>query len=611
MASNKISVTDLDFDDIKANLKSYLKVQTQFQDYDFDGSGMDVLLDVLAYNTHYMGYYANMVSNEMFLDSASLRSSVVSHAKHLNVIPTSITAPTAYLNMTFTPPTSPTSLTIAKDTQFKTVISGISYNFTTTTATTIIPISGVYSVNNLVIKEGIILTNSYTANLADPGQRFLIPNANVDTSAVTVKVQNSASDSTVVTYADGNAFDITTITSTQKVYFLQEVEEQKYEIFFGDGAVGKQLADGNIIFIEYLITNGVAGNKASSFTASGTVAGLTSANYTLTVATAATGGAAIESIRSLKNNAPKLYQAQKRSTTKEDYKALLLGERTDIESLTVYGGEEASPPVYGKVYIAIKPTGNTSYSNTTKDAIKTVILKKSNVVTVIPEIVDPIFYYILVETIINYDPVVLITTEDILKSAIDTSINSYFISNLQKFDQKFRYSVLTKAIDNTDSSIRNSKTSVKYQMRITPATLGTTNTYTLEFNAPLTKSTVVSTAFTASDGNTYYLLDDGAGIIKVVRAIYTSGVVTTYTPTTYFTLPDGSTNQGTIDYTTGKVVLNNFNPYLITDGTSNIKFTVTPDTNNQDVTPLREQILTTDTIDTAAIVVNMVAETII
>ncbi len=287
------------------------------------------------------------------------------------------------------------------------------------------------------------------------------------------------------------------------------------------------------------------------------------------------------------------------------------GERTDIESLTVYGGEEASPPVYGKVYIAIKPTGNTSYSNTTKDAIKTSILKKSNVVTVIPEIVDPIFYYILIETTVNYDPVVLLTTEDILKSTITLSINSYFTNNLQKFDQKFRYSVLTKTIDNTDIAIRNSKTSVKYQMRLTPTTLGTTDTYILEFNAPLTKSTVVSTAFTASDGNTYYLLDDGAGIIKVVRAIYTSGVVTTYNPTTYFTLPDGSMNQGTIDYTTGKVVLNNFNPYIITDGTSNIKFTVIPDTNNQDITPLREQILTTDTTDTAAIVVNMVAETII
>ena len=611
MASNKISVTDLEFDSIKSNLKNYLSAQTQFQDYDFTGSSMDVLLDVLAYNTHYMGYYANMLGNEMFLDTASLRSSVVSHAKHLNVIPTSVTAPTAYLNMTFTPDNSPTSLTIAKDTQFKTVISGINYIFTTTTATTIVPSSGVYSVTNLAIKEGTLLTKSYTVDLADPNQRFLIPNSSVDTSTVAVRVQNSASDTTVVTWADGNALDITTITSTQKVYFLQEVEEQKYEIFFGDGAVGKQLAHGNVVYIEYLITGGSSANKASTFTATGTVAGLTSANYTLTTATAATGGAAIESMKSLKNNAPKLYQAQKRSTTKDDYKALLLGERTDIESITVYGGEEASPPVYGKVYIAIKPTGNTSYSNTTKDAIKTTILKKSNVVTVIPEIVDPIFYYVLVETTVNYDPVVLLTTEDILKAAITTSINGYFTNNLQKFDQKFRYSNLTKIIDNTDNAIRNSKTSIVYQMRITPASLGTTSSYTLEFNAPLTKSTVVSTAFTTSDGNTYYLQDDGAGIIKVVRAIYTNGVITAYTPTTYFTIADGSQNQGTIDYDTGKVVLNNFNPYTILDGTSTIKFNVTPGTNNQDIAPLREQILTTDLTDVAGIVVNMVAETIV
>jgi len=611
MASNKISVTDLEFDSIKSNLKAHLKAQTQFQDYDFDGSSMDVLMDVLAYNTHYMAYYANMLGNEMFLDTASLRSSVVSHTKHLNVIPTSVTAPTAYLNMTFTPDNSPVSLTVAKDTQFKTVISGNNYTFTTTTATTIFPVSNVYSVSNLAIKEGTLLNNAYTVDLADTNQRFLIPNTNVDTSTVTVKVQNSASDSTVVTWADGNSLDVTTISSTQKVYFLQEVEEQKYEIFFGDGAVGKQLVDGNIVYIEYLVTGGVLANKASTFTASGTVAGQTSANYTLTTAVAATGGAAIESMKSLKNNAPKLYQAQKRSTTKDDYKALLLQERSDIESVTIFGGEDASPPVYGKVYIAIKPTGNTSYSNTTKDEIKSSILKKSNVVTVIPEIIDPIFYYVLIDTVVNYDPVVLLTTEDILKASIATSINGYFTSNLQKFDQKFRYSNLTKIIDNTDNAIRNSKTTIKYQIRIAPQTLATTASYTLEFNVPLTKSTVVSTAFTASDGNTYYLLDDGAGIIQVVRAIYTNGVVTSYAPTTYFTLPSGSTNQGTIDYTTGKIVLNNFNPYAITDGTANIKFTVTPDTNNQDVTPLREQILTTDTTDTAAVVITMVSETII
>ena len=607
MASNKIAITDLEFDAIKSNLKSYLSAQTTFQDYDFEGSGMDVLLDILAYNTHYMGYYANMIGNEMFMDSASLRESVVSHAKHLNVIPNSVTAPTAYLNMTFTPPTSPTSLTIAKDTKFTTSISATSYTFTTTAATTFIPAAGVYSVTNLAIKEGKILNKSYTVDLADTTQRFLIPNATVDTSTISVTVQNSSSDTTVVSWADGNSLDVTTITSTQKVYFLQEVEEGKYELIFGDGAVGKQLADGNIIFIEYLVTGGVTANQASSFTAVGSVAGLTSANYTLTVASAASGGAAAESINSLKNNAPKLYQAQKRATTKDDYKAILLAERNDIDSITIYGGEDASPPVYGKVYIAVKPTGNTSYSNTAKDDIKTAILKKTNVVTVIPEIVDPIFYYLLITTTVNYDPVTLLISENTLKSTIDTSITDYFTSDLQKFDQKFRYSVLTKKIDNTDSAIRNSKTSIKYQMRITPVTLATAATYTMEFNVPLTIGTLSSTSFTASDGNTYSLVDDSAGIVKNART--TSGVVDS--PAVYFTLPAGSTTQGTIDYTTGKVIVSSFTPYTITDATTSIKMNVTPLVNNQDITPLREQILTIDSTDSTAIVVNMVAETII
>ena len=607
MASNKIAITDLEFDAIKSNLKSYLSAQTTFQDYDFEGSGMDVLLDILAYNTHYMGYYANMIGNEMFMDSASLRESVVSHAKHLNVIPTSVTAPTAYLNMTFTPPSSPISLTIAKDTKFTTSISATSYTFTTTTATTITPVAGVYSVTNLAIKEGKILNKSYTADLADTTQRFIIPNATVDTSTISVTVQNSSSDTTVVSWADGNALDVTTITSTQKVYFLQEVEEGKYELIFGDGAVGKQLADGNIIFIEYLVTGGIVANKASSFTAVGSVAGLSSENYTLTVASAASGGADVESIGSLKNNAPKLYQAQKRATTKDDYKAILLAERSDIDSITIYGGEDAWPPVYGKVFIAVKPTGNTSYSNTAKDDIKTAILKKTNVVTVIPEIVDPIFYYLLITTTVNYDPVTLLISENILKSTIDTSITNYFTSDLQKFDQKFRYSVLTKKIDNTDSAIRNSKTSIKYQMRITPVTLATVATYTMEFNVSLTTGTLSSTSYTLSDGYTYSLVDDSAGIVKNART--TSGVIDS--PAVYFTLPAGSTTQGTIDYTTGKVILSNFTPYTITDGTTSIKMNVTPGVNNQDIIPLREQILTIDSSDSTAIVVNMVAETII
>ena len=199
------------------------------------------------------------------------------------------------------------------------------------------------------------------------------------------------------------------------------------------------------------------------------------------------------------------------------------------------------------------------------------------------------------------------TSENTLKSEIDTSITNYFTTDLQKFDQKFRYSVLTKKIDNTDSAIRNSKTSLKYQMWITPVTLATVSTYTMEFNNPVTKGSISSTSFTASDGNTYSLIDDSAGVIKNTKI--TSGVVDS--PAVYFTLPDGSTTQGTIDYTTGKVVLSNFNPYTITDGTTSIRMNVTPETNNQDITPLREQILTLDSTDSTAIVINMVAETII
>ena len=203
------------------------------------------------------------------------------------------------------------------------------------------------------------------------------------------------------------------------------------------------------------------------------------------------------------------------------------------------------------------------------------------------------------------------STEDSLKAIIDSTINSYFSTELQKFDQKFRYSVLTKKIDNTSQAVRNSKTTIKYQLRVTPSTLATASTYTLEYGNGLTKGSLTSTAFTTSDGNTYTVIDDSLGNVKLIRSTYTSGVVTVDSPVVYMTLIDGSTNLGTIDYDTGKVVLNNFTPYTISDGTSNIKITVTPSVNNADITPIREQILTTDTTDADSIKVTMIAETII
>ena len=607
-ASNKLAITDLEFDTIKGNLKSFLQAQSQFQDYDFEGAGMSVLVDLLAYNTHYMGYYANMLGNEMFLDSASLRESVVSHAKHLNVIPTSRRAAKAYLNFTFTPSGSPTYLTIAKDTKFFTSISGVSYNFTTN-KTTSIPrsTSGTYTTTGVEIIEGKILSRSYTVNGADATQRFIIPNANVDTTTITVNVQTSVGDSTVATYNDGNSYDVTTIRGFDKVYFLQEIEGQKYELTFGDGSVGKQLSDGNIIFIEYVVTTGTAANLASTFTALGSVAGLNSADYVLTTHTNATGAADIQTIESLQFQAPKLFAAQGRACTKEDYKAIVLAGRSDIESIVVYGGEDASPVQYGKVFIAVKPFGNNVFSNVSKENIKSSILQKTNMVTVIPEIIDPIFFYLLIDTTVNYDPVSNLTDEETLKTNINTSIQNYLQTNLEKFDQKFRYSKLVQDIDNTGDAIRNSKSTIKYRQLITPVVMNAPVTYTLNFNNEIEKGSIKSTSFVASDGNTYSMVDDSAGVIKLART--TAGVL--LTPAIYFVQTDGSNQQGSIDYTTGQVILTNLNPSSISDGTINIKLTVTPEQNNSDIIPLREQLLTYDVADTEAITISMVAETII
>ena len=607
-SSDKLQITDLEFDGIKSNLVTFLKGQTKFQDYDFEGSGMAVLVDLLAYNTHYMGYYANMLGNEMFLDSSSLRESVVSHAKHLNVHPTSRKASRAKLNITFTPTGSPVSLTIAKNTKFTSSIDGVAYTYATNKTTTIPRSStGTYSVTGLEIIEGRILNKAYSVVGADDTQRFVLPNPSIDISTITVNVQKSSTDSEVFTFADGNAIDVTTIKGTDRVYFLQEVEGGKYEITFGDGAIGRQLSDGNVVFIEYIVTNGTGGNFASTFTAVGSVAQLSSSQYTLTTNESATGGADAQGIESLKFQAPKLYQTQNRATTKYDYKAILLQERPDIESVTVYGGEDANPVQYGRVFIAVKLTGNNVLSETTKSSIKNSILKRVNVVTVEPIIVNPVFIYLIIDSTINYDPITNLTDEDTLKININSSIENYLQTNLEKFDQKFRHSQLVQDIDNTNNSIRNNKTLIKYQQRIAPETLNVPQTYTLYFTNAIEKGSITSTSFTGTDGNTYSLVDDSLGNIKAAKT--TNGVVDT--PKEYLIQSDGSTNQGTIDYTTGKIQLGSLRPLAITDGSSSIRFNVTPELNNSDITPLREQIITYDANEASSIIINMVAETII
>ena len=362
--ATKLEISQLDFDGIKNNLKTFLSQQDEFTDYNFEGSGMNILLDVLAYNTHYLGYNANMLANEMYLDSADQRSSVVSLAKQVGYTPKSSVSSKALIDVNINN-ASGTSVTMSRGTKFTTTVDGTSYSFVANADVSISPLDGVYKFSNLTVYEGTYLNYKYTANTTDTDQRFIIPNDNVDTSTLTVKIQNSASDSITNSYS--LATGITGLESTSKVYFLQEVENGRYEVYFGDGVLGQAVADGNIVILDYITCNRDEPNGASSFTLSGTVGGFS--DVTITTIDNAANGSGPETIKSIKYNAPRDYTAQDRAVTAEDYKVLVKSLYANAQSVQVYGGEDAATPDYGKVYISIKARSGSNLTEVTKASL--------------------------------------------------------------------------------------------------------------------------------------------------------------------------------------------------------------------------------------------------
>jgi hypothetical protein len=356
--ATKLDISQLDFDGIKDNLKTFLKQQDEFTDYDFEGSGMNILLDVLAYNTHYLGFNANMLANEMYLDSADQRSSVVSLAKQVGYTPRSASASKATIDVLVNNG-SGSSITMARGTKFTSTVDGTNYSFVNNADVSISPVDGVYKFSNLDIFEGTFLNFKYTANTSDTDQRFIIPNDNVDTTTLTVKVQESTSDSTTNTYT--LAQGITGLDSTSKVYFLQEVENGRFEVYFGDGVLGKAIADGNIIILDYVTCNRDEPNGATTFALSGNVGGFT--NVTITTVSNASNGDGPETIESIKYNAPRDYTSQDRAVTADDYKVLVKSLYANAQSVQVYGGEDAAVPDYGKVYISIKAKSGSNYQH--------------------------------------------------------------------------------------------------------------------------------------------------------------------------------------------------------------------------------------------------------
>ena len=594
--ANKLDISQLDFDGIKDNLKTFLKQQDEFTDYDFEGSGMNILLDVLAYNTHYLGYNANMLANEMFLDSADQRASVVSLAKQVGYTPRSASSSQATIDVLVNNG-SGSSITMARGTKFTTTVDGTSYSFVNNADVSISPVDGVYKFSNLDIFEGTYLNFKYTANTSDKDQRFIIPNDNVDTTTLTVKVQNSSSDSTTNTYK--LASGITGLDSTSEVYFLNEVENNRFEVYFGDGVLGKAIADGNIVILDYITCNRDEPNGATTFTLSGNVGGFT--NVTITTLDNAANGDGPESIESIKFNAPRDFTSQDRAVTADDYKVLVKSLYANAQSVQVYGGEDAATPDYGKVYISIKAKSGTNLTELTKESLVK-SLKSFAVASVTPVIIDPETTFITLTTTFKFDS--SLTTKDVstLQTDVRNAITAYNTNTLESFTGMFRYSEALKRIDAADTSILSNITKVKMYKFITP-TLNSSLKYTLSFNNAFFNphsghnasagGIVSSTGFKInndSSTNEHFLDDDGAGNIRVY---YLSGTTRIYT----------SSSFGTINYSTGEIILTSANITSISniDGAAStkVRITVTPDSN--DIVPVRNQVLSIDTANSSFI----------
>lgn len=589
-----LRIAELDFDTIKTNLKTYLQSQSEFSDYDFEGAGLSVLIDILAYNTHYNAYLANMLANEMFLDSAVKRSSTVSIAKHLGYTPKSVTGSKAIINIVVGNPTgTPATLTLDRYTSFTTAVGGFSYTFLTTEPYTIQPVNGTYTFGNIPIKEGRLLEYSYNVVAPGPDEKFEIPNAAIDTSTMLVTVQNSSTDTSTSTFV--LATDITEINSSSSVYFLEENTLGNYQIYFGDGILGKKLVAGNIVRVQYLVSSGsssnVSGNISQSFTADNTIGG--SSNITITTAVNATGGTEKESISSIKFNAPRSNLARNRAVTKSDYISIIKAKYSQVESISVWGGEENEPPAYGKVFISLKPYEGYVIDDFTKTEIKNTILKDRQILTVVPEFVDPDYIYVNLNVNINYNKNATTLTASQISNLARTAINSYFNNELQQFEKPFYHSKLVENLNEVNPSVLSALADIKIQKRITPV-LNVSNAYIdqnlLKFNNRLHPGDLSSTRFfIVRNGTTLTvrLKDtpstmppnyDGTGVIKMYNVEDSTEI----------------SSIGTINYATGEVTIDNITPVGYPSGQFDIAITCDVQRESYNITAAKNQIIVID-----------------
>lgn len=509
--ADRLNITDLDFDTIKNNLKTFLKQQSEFTDYDFEGSSLSVLLDILAYNTHYNAYYLNMVANESFLDTAVLRDSVISHAKTLSYTPHSVTAPKAIVNITVeTNDSTPGTASLNRGYSVAgSLVDSVSFRFNVL-ETQIVTKSGTqYVFENVELSEGRLTTTTFNySSTSNPKSIFTIPDSNVDTSSIKV----------VVTPTSGNTFtevytkvtDIVDITGTSPVFFLQETRNGKFQIYFGNDAVGKKLSDGSIVEVSYLVTNGSAANGTESFVAEEAIGGSTS--ITVDVVSSASGGGARESVDSIKVSAQSQFATQNRLVTFKDYESYIKKAYPSIDSLSVWGGEDENPPLYGKVLVSLKPKEGFFISEVEKQRIIDEIIAPKSIVAVSTEIREPQYLYLLVKNFVKYDPKKTSLNPDGMRNAIRSAILAYRNQYLNKFDSTFVLSKLQDSVDAVDSnSILGSECILRLKKKFTPE-IAVTKTYEIAFDTELHRGTVTNRL-----GSTEFDVYDTQSVRRTVR----------------------------------------------------------------------------------------------
>lgn len=545
-ANNALIVTDINFDQIKANLQAFLSSQSQFQDYDFEASGMQTILHLLAYNTYYNSIYTNMVANEMFLDSALIRNNVVSRAKMLGYTPSSARGARASLRIQLAGVDTQT-VTIDRNDLFTSTLNGITYNFRPIDFNTIYPDANGNFIGTVVVREGDEVQETYNVNTNSPS-KYIISNENSDTSSLQVTVQQSSSNTSTNIFTLANSLN--GLNGNSAVYFLNENIDGQFEVQFGDGVLGKQLIDGNIVKLTYNVCNGTAPNGINTFNGPATLGdGLLGAgfSYTLTIASRAAGGADPESIEKIKFNAPKNYQTQDRAVTKQDYRNILVEKAPDLEAVSVWGGEENSPPIYGKVYICAKPIGANIVTDLRKAELVS-ILDDYNALTIEPIFVDATFLYIVPSITVTYNSNRTAKSVNTLIDDIDDQLSQFQTNELSKFNQRFYENRLNTDLAKIDDSIVAVTTVTKMQKRFIPVTGNVLTSYTLNFNNSIYnphsghRYSLSSSSFT-HNGFTCYFDEDGNGTLRVYRIDQGKRVTVIK-------------EAGTVDYNTGTININ-------------------------------------------------------